>query len=87
MYARDALLDHTDEGSLAIVGEGSGSDRDKRSREVSAPPRDRECETASADSRSFPPRPASYSSEFAREVNTVPFGEGTGLRPKLVWRW
>jgi len=66
-----------DKGSLATVGEGSESDRDKRSLEVSAPPRARESETAFADFRSFPPRPASHSSEVAREINTVPFGEGT----------
>ena len=60
-----------DKGSLATVGEGSGSDRDTRFLEVSAPPHERESEIAFADSRFFPPHPASHSSEAARVVNTV----------------
>ena len=50
-----------DKRFLATVGEDSGSDRDKRSLEASAPPRVRESETACADSRSFPLRPTSHS--------------------------
>ena len=62
-----------DKGSLATVGEGSGSDRNKRSLEISALLHAHKSETAFAGSGSSPPRPASHSKGVARETSTVPF--------------
>ena len=83
---------HPDKLSLATVGEGSSSDRDKRSLEVSAPPRTRESEIAFADSRSFPPRPASHFSEalvrstlcLLAKARLTAAAVSPGLRPKPV---
>ena len=61
-----------DKGSLATVGEGSGSDRNKRSLEMSAL-HAHKSEMAFAGSGSSPPRPASHSKRVARETSTVPF--------------
>ena len=64
----------------AELGEGSGSDRNKRSLEVSAPLRARASETTFAGSGSSLPRRASHSKGAAREISTVPFGQGTSDR-------
>ena len=69
-----------DKESLATVGEGTVSDRNKRSLEVSAPFRARASETAFAGSGSSPPHPPSHSKGVAREISTVPLGEGMSDR-------